>query len=72
MKCNFHTHTNYCDGKDAPEELVKAALKKGFFALGFSSHSYTEMDKSFALSPQKAEKYRAEIAELKEKYKDKI
>lgn len=72
MKCNFHTHTNYCDGKESPEELVKAALNKGFFALGFSSHSYTEMDKSFALSPQKAEKYRAEIAELKEKYKGKI
>ena len=72
IKCNYHTHTNYCDGKDSPEELVKAALNKGFFALGFSSHSFTEMDKSFALNPEKAEKYRAEIAALKEKYKGKI
>lgn len=72
IKCNYHTHTNYCDGKDSPEELVKAALNKGFFALGFSSHSFTEMDKSFALSPENAEKYRAEIAALKEKYKGKI
>lgn len=72
MKCNFHTHTNYCDGKDSPEELVKAALNKGFFALGFSSHSYTDMDKSFAMSASQAEKYRAEIAVLKEKYKGKI
>ena len=72
MKCNFHTHTNYCDGKDSPEELVKAALEKGFFALGFSSHSFTEMDKSFAMSASEAEKYRAEIADLKEKYKGEI
>lgn len=72
MKCNFHTHTNYCDGKDSPEELVKAAINKGFFALGFSSHSYTEMDKSFAMSASEAEKYRAELATLKEKYKGKI
>lgn len=72
MKCNFHTHSGYCDGKDAPEELVKAALEKGFFALGFSSHSYTEMDKSFAMSASEAKKYRAEIAALKEKYKGKI
>ena len=72
MKCNFHTHSKFCDGKDSPEELVKAAIQKGFFALGFSSHSYTKMDKSFALSPQKAEKYRTEIAALKEKYKGKI
>lgn len=71
-KCNFHTHTNYCDGKDSPEELVKAALNKGFFALGFSSHSYTEMDKSFAMSAEDAQKYRAELAALKEKYKGKI
>lgn len=72
IKCNYHTHTNYCDGKDSPEELVKAALNKGFFALGFSSHSYTEMDKSFAMSASEAKKYRAEIATLKEKYKGKI
>lgn len=72
IKCNYHTHTNYCDGKDSPEELVKAALNKGFFALGFSSHSYTEMDKSFAMNADEAQKYRAEIAALKEKYKGKI
>lgn len=72
MKCNFHTHSKFCDGKDSPEELVREALNKGFFALGFSSHSYTEMDKDFALNPQKAEKYRSEIAELKEKYKGEI
>ena len=72
IKCNYHTHTNYCDGKDSPEELVKAALNKGFFALGFSSHSYTEMDKSFAMNASEAQKYRAEIAALKEKYKGKI
>lgn len=72
MKCNFHTHTNYCDGKDSPEELVKAAIQKGFFALGFSPHSYTEMDKSFAMSASQAQNYRAEIAALKEKYRGKI
>lgn len=72
IKCNYHTHTNYCDGKDSPEELLKAALEKGFFALGFSSHSFTEMDKSFAMSACDAKKYRAEIADLKEKYKGEI
>ena len=72
IKCNFHTHTSYCDGRDTPEELVKAALEKGFFALGFSSHSYTEMDKDFAMNAEKAGKYRREIARLKEEYKGKI
>lgn len=72
IKCNFHTHTSYCDGCDAPEELVKAALEKGFFALGFSSHSYIEMDKDFAMNAEEAGKYRREISRLKEEYKGKI
>ena len=72
IKCNFHTHTSYCDGCDTPEELVKAALEKGFFALGFSSHSYIEMDKDFAMNAEKAGKYRREIARLKEEYKGNI
>ena len=72
IKCNFHTHTSYCDGRDAPEELVRAALEKDFSALGFSSHSYTEMDNDFAMNAEKAEKYRKEIARLKEKYKGRI
>lgn len=72
MKCNFHTHTNYCDGRDTPDELVQSAIQKGFFALGFSSHSYTDMDKDFAMSREAAADYRAEIAELKQKYKGKI
>ena len=72
IKCNYHTHTAYCDGEDKPEELVKTALEKGFFALGFSGHSYIQMDKDFAMTPEKAAVYRTEIAELKEKYRDKI
>ena len=72
IKCNYHTHTAYCDGENKPEELVKTALEKGFFALGFSGHSYTQMDKDFAMTPEKAAVYRTEIAELKEKYRDKI
>ena len=39
QKINFHTHTNFCDGKNTPEEIVLAAIAKGFTAIGFSSHS---------------------------------
>ena len=37
---NLHTHTTFCDGKDTPEELVEAAIAKGFDSIGFSGHSY--------------------------------
>lgn len=72
IKSNFHTHTIYCDGKDTPEEMINEAIDRGFIALGFSGHSYSEMDKTFAMSPENAAKYRQEINFLKDKYKDSI
>lgn len=71
-KCNFHTHSTYCDGKNSPEELVLEAIERGFDALGFSSHFYSEAEKDFAMSREAAPRYKAEISRLREKYADKI
>ncbi len=69
---NLHTHTVFCDGKDTPEEMVKAAIEKGFSSLGFSSHSYMEWCPEFSLMPEDTQKYKNEIARLKDTYKGKI
>lgn len=71
-KTNFHTHTTFCDGKYTAEQMVQAALDKGFSALGFSGHSYTPFDDGYCMNPEKAKAYRAEIARLKEAYRDRI
>lgn len=60
---NFHTHTTFCDGKNTAEEMVIAAIGKGFTELGFSSHS--DMIVDFAA-------YVREIERLKVKYADRI
>ena len=39
IKCNYHTHTKYCDGKNTPDEMVQRAIELGFTHLGFSEHS---------------------------------
>ena len=72
IKTNFHTHSRYCDGKDTPEEMISEAVRKGFIALGFSGHSYSYMDSSFAMSKENSARYRREINDLKEKYKSSI
>ncbi len=72
MTANFHTHCRFCDGKDEPEALVKAALAKGFSALGFSCHSYNPPDEDFCMPQGAAQTYRREIARLKEKYRGQI
>ena len=39
---NFHTHTTYCDGKETAEQMVQAAIAKGFTRLGFSGHGFND------------------------------
>lgn len=69
---NLHQHCTYCDGKNTPEEVVLAAIEKGFGAIGFSSHCYMEYAKYYCMQLEKEDAYKAEIAHLKEKYADRI
>ena len=72
IKGNLHTHTYYCDGKNAPEEIVKKAIEKGFSYIGFSGHSRMDFEADYVMSEQNEEKYFEEITALKEKYAEKI
>ena len=63
MKTNLHTHTTFCDGKASAEEMVLAAIAKGFDELGFSSHSDMVAD---------LPAYVAEIRRLQAKYAERI
>ena len=35
MPSNYHTHSIYCDGRDAPSEMAEKA-----FSLGFAGHHF--------------------------------
>ena len=70
--CDYHVHTTFSDGESTPEEIVKAAIKKGMAEIGFSDHSYTYFDESYCIKREKIAEYKREIARLKEKYKDRI
>ncbi len=62
-----HTHTHFCDGKDAPERLVEKALELGFVSLGFSGHSPVGWD-PWAMTEKNLPQYMAEIRRLQKKY----
>lgn len=68
----LHTHSVLCDGKDTLEEMVLTAIEKGFDSIGFSGHSFMDIYAEFSMSPEKAEKYREEIARLQKVYGDQI
>lgn len=71
IKANFHTHTTYCDGKNTPEEMVLAAIHLGMTAIGFSGHSYSEYE-PYGMKTETCAAYRAEVLQLKEKYRGQI
>lgn len=66
-----HTHTRFCDGLDAPEALVRAALDRGFVSLGFSGHGAADYDGA-AMTPENELAYRAEIRRLQAAYDGRI
>ncbi len=71
-KQNLHTHTCFCDGRNTPEEMIKAALDKGFDSIGFSGHAYTAHDTSWCMPHELTPKYYAECRMLSERYRGKI
>lgn len=68
MKTNYHTHTVWCDGRDAPETMVKAAIEKGFDVIGFSSHSSYPDDSACTVPAVRLPEYFAEVRTLAKKY----
>ena len=70
MLSNFHTHTTFCDGKNTIEELIIAAIQKGFCSIGFSGHGYTDFDLRYCMKD--TDGYISEVSRLKEKYKKEI
>lgn len=72
MKVNYHTHTTWCDGRDTPEEMIQAALARGFAEIGFSSHARLPDVVEGNLTPERAVRYAREIRALAARYADRI
>jgi len=69
---NLHTHSVYSDGKSQPREIVEEAIHQGLTTLGFSEHSPLPFDNTFSVKSEDMPHYVAEIAQLKEEFKDQI
>ena len=65
---NLHSHTTFCDGKNTPEEMVRAAIALGMDSLGFSGHGPNRAPDDVAMPPERVPAYRAEVLRVREKY----
>ena len=64
---DLHVHTNYCDGKNSPEEMVVSAIEKGVKKLGLVVHAYTFFDDSYCVPKERISSFIDEMKFLKEK-----
>lgn len=69
---NLHTHTHFCDGKEAPEAYVKKAIDLGLHTLGFSGHAPVPFENKFAVKQEQLQDYFDELNRLIIKYKGQI
>ena len=72
MKANYHTHTSFCDGKNTPEEMVVAAIEKGFDTLGFTAHAMYPFEGEGYLPTARYDEYVQTIRSLARTYGDRI
>lgn len=69
---SLHNHTVYSDGIGTIKENIESAISKNLLSIGISDHSFTACDTSYCMKKEDYDNYLAEIAKLKQEYKDKI
>ena len=67
----FHSHTNYTDGRDSATEMVKAAYEKGLRCYGISEHLFCD-NPAWGFMGAELDAYLDELDMLKKQYKDKM
>lgn len=72
FRSNLHSHSKFSDGANTLEEMVQAAIGKGFISLGLSEHAWTAYDSDCCIKQELVPVYLAEMAALKEKYTGQI
>lgn len=69
---NFHSHTQFCDGRATMETMALAAIAAGFRHWGFSPHSPVPIESSCNMDSSDTSAYFAEAERLKSMFSDKI
>ncbi len=65
---NFHSHSEFCDGRSPISEISKAACAEGFKVWGVSPHSPIATESDCNMTREDIPKYLAVMDKLKEQY----
>jgi len=65
MLTNYHTHSEFCDGKATARVMAQAARQAGFKVLGFSSHAPLPFSTSWTMDHARLPDYIATLQALR-------
>lgn len=68
MKCNYHTHSTYCDGKDPIIRFAEKAVENHIDQLGFSSHAPISPNYDFTIEEIQIPSYLKDIQQAQLMY----
>jgi len=71
LKGDLHMHTNWSDGLNSVEEMVKACIELGYEYMAISDHSQSARVAN-GLTPERFKEQREEIERVRKLYGDKI
>lgn len=69
---NFHTHTQYCDGRATMTQMARAAVRAGIKHLGFSPHSPLPFETSCNMTIGSVADYFMEIDQIRQEFGDEL
>ncbi|MFH1729687.1 MAG: histidinol-phosphatase HisJ [Pseudomonadota bacterium] len=65
---DLHMHTNYSDGLNSPEEMIKSAISKGLIQVGISDHYPISYETPWTMHESRVREYLEELKTLKIKF----
>ncbi len=65
MWSNFHTHSDYCDGKGPLQDYIDKSKELNMMSLGFSSHAPVPFDTKWCMRSERLPEYIDAIAHIK-------
>lgn len=69
-KYNFHSHTEFCDGRATMEAFAREVVARGFTHYGFSPHSPVPIESPCNMRDVDLPRYFAEIERIRREYGD--
>lgn len=69
---NLHAHCTFDDGRNTPEEMVRASLEAGLGSVGLSLHSPLPFESAWAAAQEAVPAFLKEMRRLRDAYAEKI